>query len=135
MDESGSGGSDEEIGSGDQFVDEEPDYGDWFDDVGNYQGTLDMTDADEIQVAVGTGDQGFLFDPPAIAVSAGTDVVFEWTGKGGQHNVKDEDDTFDSGLESEEGFVFTHTFQNTGTYRYVCSPHLALGMKGAVVVE
>lgn len=132
---SDSGSSDEEIGNGDQFVDEEPDYGDWFDDVGNYKGTLDMTETDELQVAVGAGDQGFLFDPPAVAVSAGTDVVFKWTGKGGPHNVKDENGAFDSGLKSEKGFVFTYTFEESGTYQYICSPHLSLGMKGAVVVE
>jgi|APHM01.1.fsa_nt_gi halocyanin domain len=128
-------GSDSEGMSEDvETLDEEPDYGDWFSDVPNYQGaTVDKTGADEVTIQVGA-DDGLVFSPAAVAVSSGTDVVFEWTGQGGSHNVKADDESFDSGLESEQGFTFTETFDEQGIYKYICSPHLSLGMKGAVTV-
>jgi plastocyanin len=32
------------------------------------------------------------------------------------------------------GVHFEHTFEATGTHRYYCAPHKALGMKGVVEV-
>ncbi|GAB3412830.1 hypothetical protein GCM10027435_06020 [Haloparvum alkalitolerans] len=137
----GSGGSDGGNGGGDsggdgggEYLSEEPDYGGWFDDVDNYEATLDRTDADEVTVQVGAAD-GLKFAPPAVAVSTGTTVVWEWTGQGGQHNVTEEDGAFESELTDEEGHTFEHTFEESGTFRYVCTPHESVGMKGAVHVE
>ena len=130
---------------------EEPDYGDWFDDVDNYEETEDLTGEDEVTVDVGAGDDGFQFDPPAIRIEQDATVVWEWTGEGGGHNVvhvpEDEeeleiddatgadDPVFESEITDEEGFTFDHQFEDTGTYLYVCEPHRQQGMKGAVVVE
>jgi len=41
---------------------------------------------------------------------------------------------FDSG-DMPPGGVFTHTFTQAGTYRYVCLPHELAGMLGVVIVE
>ena len=55
---------------------------------------------------------------------------------GGNHNVVAEHGTFDSGeTVSEEGTTFEHTFEEAGTYTYVCTPHKTVGMKGAIHVE
>jgi len=133
----GNGGGDDE-GEGDGGADDASGvgFGGWFEDVSNFEGVADETDASEVSVAVGAqGNQGnFAFDPPAVRVSAGTTVTWEWTGEGGQHNVKAEDGGFESELTSEAGFTFEYTFEETGTVRYVCTPHRSLGMKGAVVV-
>jgi len=110
----------------------------WFDDVDNYDGVVDRRGNDEVTVDVGVDANGgaFGFGPAAVRVSPGTTVVWEWTGEGGQHNVVAEDDTFDSGQAvSSADTTFEHTFEETGTYLYVCTPHEAIGMKGAVVVE
>ncbi|WP_411968035.1 halocyanin domain-containing protein [Haloferax sp. YSSS75] len=115
----------------------EPDYGDWFENVSNYDGTTDRRGESEVLVHVGTkANMGsFGFGPVAAAVSPGTTVVWEWTGKGGSHNVVSEDDAFDSGpLAAAAGHRYTHRFDDVGTYRYVCEPHRAMGMRGAVVV-
>jgi halocyanin-like protein len=90
-----------------------------------------------VTVAVGASGNGgnFAFDPAAVRVSTGTTVVWEWTGQGAQHNVAAEGGGFESDLSSEEGYTFEHTFSETGTYKYVCTPHRTLGMKGVVVVE
>jgi len=113
-------------------------YGDWFEDVGNYEGTRDLRGQDEVTVSVGAGENGLLFDPPAILVDPGTTVVWEWTGAGGGHNVVEENGAFDSGEPAaEEGTTFEHTFADAGdgdVFRYVCEPHQSVGMKGAVAV-
>ncbi len=135
----GSGGDD---GSGDdgnsdgdgEFLAEEPDYGDWFDDVDNYEGTVDRTGVDTVTVEVGS-DGGLSYGPAAVAVSPGTSVVWEWTGEGGDHNVAAENGDFTSETVSEAGHSFEYTFEESGIYEYVCTPHRAVGMKAAVYVE
>lgn len=129
---------------------EYPDVDEWLttDEVGapapNYDGTIvDERDADSMSIAVGAGENGLAFDPPAVAVSAGTTVTWEWTGEGGAHNVEAEpeeqiqasDYEFSSG-EPEDGdsVTFEQQLDEAGIALYHCEPHLTVGMKGAVVV-
>ncbi|AXG11748.1 halocyanin domain-containing protein [Haloplanus rubicundus] len=114
-----------------------PSFDGWMENVGNYDGVVDETGGDEVTVAVGAEGNGgaYAFGPPAVRVSSGTTVVWEWTGQGAQHNVAAESGGFESDLSAEEGFTFEHTFSESGTYTYVCTPHRTLGMKGVVVVE
>lgn len=112
----------------------ELDFGDWFDGVSNYDGVEDLTGESSVTVRVGT-DDGFAYDPAAIRVDVGTTVIWEWTGVGGAHDVIEDDGAFESELQTAEGATFEHTFDADGVYRYYCSPHIAMGMKGAVVVE
>ncbi len=118
---------------------ESPDYGGWFSDVSNFEGTVDKRGQDTVEVTVGAqGNNGaFAFDPPAVMVNPGTEVVWTWTGEGGGHNVvSDGDGPLDSGsLVSEADTTYSHTFESEGIYKYVCTPHAGLGMKGAVVVR
>ncbi|MGZ0747610.1 MULTISPECIES: halocyanin domain-containing protein [unclassified Haloparvum] len=116
------------------YVEEEPDYGGWMEDANNYDRTVDATGSDTVTVKVGAGD-GFAFGPAAVQVSSGTTVVWEWTGKGGDHNVVAQDDAFSSSLQSSQGATFEYTFEETGIHKYFCNPHKTAGMKGAVVVE
>lgn len=130
----GAGDSDGEDGGANDGGIEEPDYGNWFDDVDNYDSTVDETGSDEVTIEVGGGSSGFSFDPPAVAVSPGTTVVWEWTGEGGSHNVVDDGGDFESDITDEQGFTFEQTFEETGVTKYYCSPHQSAGMKGAVAV-
>jgi hypothetical protein len=41
---------------------------------------------------------------------------------------------FDSGLLTEAGAEFTHTFEMPGVYHFYCAPHESVGMFGSVVV-
>ena len=116
---------------------QEDPYDGWFDDVENYEGTVDYSGEETVEVMVGAGEQGLLFEPPAIQVDPGTTVVWEWTGEGGEHNVVDEDGAFESERTAEAGHTFEHTFEDDDEgeiFRYVCTPHEALGMLGAVAV-
>lgn len=133
-DEGDSGGSDD---GGSDDSGGSSDFGGWFDNVGNFDGVVDKTGQSEVTVSVGAEGNGggYAFDPAAITVDTGTTVVWEWTGDGGSHNVAAEDGSFESDMVDSEGHTFSHTFDSAGTFKYKCTPHEAMGMKGAVVVE
>ncbi|MEF8815079.1 MAG: halocyanin domain-containing protein [Halovenus sp.] len=116
-------------------------FGDWFDGVDNYDGTTaDRTGEGEVTVTVGAEGNGgtFAYDPPAVRISVGTAVAFEWVSE--THNVVVESQPEGANWEGSEtieddGFSYAHTFETSGSYKYYCEPHLSLGMKGAIVVE
>lgn len=111
----------------------------WLSDVDNYDGTIeDETGQSTESIDVGASGNGgnFAFDPPAMRISTGTTVTWEWTGEGGAHNVVDEDGSFSSGAPQQGSDIeYQRTFDSPGTVRYFCEPHRSLGMKGAIIVE
>ena len=107
-----------------------------------YDGSIvDATGESDVTVAVGAGSNAIAFDPAAVRISAGTTVVWEWTGEGGGHNVASVEESaseFTSGDDyvEEAGYTYEQSFESTGVQLYVCEPHMAQGMKGAIdVVE
>ncbi|WP_336338212.1 halocyanin domain-containing protein [Haloarcula brevis] len=129
-----------ESGGGMETAEAPEEVANYVGDSSNFDGSMVvLTDQDEVSVAVGAEGNGgaFAFDPPAINVSTGTTVVWEWTGQGAGHNVVSEGEgPLDSGSAvAEEGTTYEYTFEESGTYLYNCVPHRALGMVGAVVVE
>jgi halocyanin-like protein len=112
-----------------------PDYGDWFSNTGNFEETVDKTGQEEVTIEVGArGNNGpFAFGPAAVRVDPGTTIVWEWSGEGGLHNVVAEDGAFESELVGEAGHTFEFTAES-GLYKYACSPHKEMGMRGAIVV-
>lgn len=112
-------------------------YEGWFDDVDSYEGTVDYRGRETVAVTVGAGN-GLSFDPPAVLVDPGTTIRWEWTGEGGEHNVHATDGPIplDSDLEDTAGFEYEFTVESDheGITRYVCVPHEAVHMKGAVAV-
>ena len=112
-------------------------FGGWFENTSNFDGVVDKTGESEVTVTVGAkGNNGnYAFGPAAVKVSTGTRVVWEWTGKGSLHNVVAKNGDFESEQKMKEGHTFSHTFDSAGTYKYYCTPHRAMGMRGAIVVE
>jgi len=115
------------------------DIEDHLSDANNYEGSLeDMTGESEVTIDVGAGSNGLAFDPAAIRVSSSTTVTWEWTGEGGGHNVasvEGSESDFSSGDRvDEEGHTYEQSFDSTGNQLYVCEPHMAQGMKGAIEV-
>lgn len=108
----------------------------WFANVDNYEGVVDATGQTDVSVTVGSQGNGgaFGFSPAAVRVDPGTTITWTWTGEGGVHDVTDRDGEFASDLVGDKGTTFEHTFDTEGVFYYVCSPHEAMGMKGAVVV-
>ena len=131
-----SGGGNESSGGGGSAG--PPDYGNWFSNVGNYNGeTVDATGQSEFTITVGAEGNGgaFAFAPPAVHVDPGTTLLFEWTGEGGAHNAVSDEGPIDSGSPvAEEGVNYELTIEEGGIHKYYCSPHQGQGMKGAVVV-
>ncbi|MFB6131426.1 MAG: halocyanin domain-containing protein [Salinigranum sp.] len=117
-----------------------PDYGGWFDGVGNYDGnTVDLTGNEQVTVTVGADGNGgtFAFSPPAIRIDPGTTVTFDWVSD--THTVSVENQPDGANWEGHDtiedtGFTYKNTFQTKGIYEYYCIPHRSLGMKGAIVV-
>ncbi|MFB6136045.1 MAG: halocyanin domain-containing protein [Halobacteriaceae archaeon] len=117
----------------------EIDYGGWFDDVGNFEGTEDLRGESSVTVEVGAQGNGgpYAFSPPAIHVDPGTEVTFEWVSDTHNVTVEDQPDGADWGGHTNienSGFSFTTTFETEGVYEYFCQPHVSFGMKGAVAV-
>jgi halocyanin-like protein len=120
------------------------DYGGWFgSDTGaetqNFDGTVDRTGQDSVTIDVGAEGNGgpYAYGPAAVRIDPGTTVAFEWVSN--THNILIEEQPSDSGWDGVEaienqGFSHEFTFETEGIYKYYCQPHLALGMKGAVVV-
>ena len=67
------------------------------------------------------------FEPEEIEVGVGDTVTWEWVGSQ-PHNVSA--DAFESELQTEG--TFEHSFEEAGTYDYVCTVHP--GMEGTVEV-
>lgn len=128
------GGQEGDDGNEAEYVEHEPDYGGWFDGVDNYRGTYDMTEREEVSISVGAGDDGLLFEPPAVRVNIDATVIWEWIGQGGGHNVTEENGVFESETVDGGGHTFEFTFEQGDRYRYSCTQHEDEGMKGAIIV-
>jgi len=121
----------------------EPDYGDWFEDVENYEKTEDLTGEDEVTVDVGAGDDGYQFDPPAIRIDQDATVVWEWTGEEAattsstfpktKRNWKSRTRPARTNPSSRpisptrRGFTFEHQFEDTGRTSTSASPIASRG--------
>ena len=101
--------------------------------------------SDNAEVTMITEDGGYHFEPHVVRVTVGGTVT--WTNESGSHSttayhpdndqpklVPDGATAWDSGLRSEEGATFEHTFETEGIYHYYCTPHETLGMIGSVIV-
>ena len=71
------------------------------------------------------------FKPKVLKVEAGTTVTWRFRDQGISHDIKAEDGSFAS--EVMDSGTFEHTFDEPGTYPYVCTLH-ATQMKGTIEV-
>lgn len=107
-------------------------------ETSNFDGYLEYeTDAERTLVDVGAeGNSGyFAFEQAALRVTTETTVVWEWTGRGNEHNVVEQSEYFSSGEPvSGSDKTFELAIEESGTYFYYCRPHESVGMKGVIVV-
>jgi plastocyanin len=97
-----------------------------------------------VDVAVGQG--GDVFVPDTVNISVGDTVRWTWAQSGhsvtsgppcvpdSQYCSPDNMNCF-PGATSNQGFVYTHTFTEPGTYAYHCIVHCVIGMTGVVNVS
>jgi halocyanin-like protein len=104
-------------------------YGDWFDTVDNFAGTVDRRGEDVVTVTVGAAGNGgaFGFGPAAVQVDPGTTIRWVWSGEGGVHNVVASDGSFASEMSGDAGHVFGYVAEDRGVHTYACEPHAAMG--------
>ncbi|WP_058365362.1 plastocyanin/azurin family copper-binding protein [Haloparvum sedimenti] len=124
------------------------------DDSGTESGHSDEEDghdeavgapSDAAEVNMITEDGGYHFEPHVVRVNVGGTVT--WHNESGSHSttayhsdndqpqlVPDGAAAWDSGIVSEQGATFEHTFETEGVYHYYCTPHESLGMIGSVIV-
>lgn len=94
--------------------------------------------SDESGTAAGPPEKGTVvlrdiaFKPGKISVEVGDTVTWRFDDKGIPHDVTAEDDSFKS--ETMDAGTFRHTFDEPGTYKYLCSLH-PVQMKGVVEVR
>jgi plastocyanin len=73
------------------------------------------------------------FDPSTLTVTAGTTVT--WTNRGADwHSIASYDGSFESD-KLGPGDAFSHTFDQPGTWQYICRHHGLQGMLGKIIVE
>lgn len=90
-------------------------------------------------------DDGHHFVPRVVWIESGGTVT--WTNESGSHTatsyhpefdtprrIPDGADAWNSGMFSESGATFEHTFDEAGVYDYFCVPHHHRAMVGSVVV-
>jgi plastocyanin len=78
--------------------------------------------------SVKVGDS--FFRAKTVHITKGSTVTWRWSGSD-SHNVVFRG--FKSKLQNKG--TYRHRFMKAGTYRYVCSLHKDIGMKGTVVVR
>ncbi|WP_436910099.1 plastocyanin/azurin family copper-binding protein [Halosimplex marinum] len=94
-----------------------------------------------------TEGSDYYFTPLGLYVEPGETIT--WINESGSHSstayaesldaasvtrIPEGAEPWNSGVLSEAGATFEHTFEETGTYDYFCIPHAALGMVGRLVV-
>ncbi len=88
-----------------------------------------------------TGDD-MEFTPADLSINKGDTVYFHWSNTDMEHNVAQsssaEANEYDGqGWRSGDASAtvdFNVTFDNVGTFFYICEPHAGLGMKGSIKV-
>lgn len=106
----------------------------WLGRTAGFETIEDRTGESEVVVKVGAGN-GLTYAPAAIRVDPGTTIRWEWTGRGGRHDVAFVNADVRGSLRSKPGAEYTHSFAEPGEYRYECTPHAPAGMRGVVIVE
>ena len=94
---------------------------------GSANGSAETTQATGDAVAI----EDFTFKPGDLQVAAGTTVTFT-NEDGFAHTVEAEDGSFDSG-NLEQDATFEHTFEEAGTFEYLCGIHNS--MTGTITVS
>lgn len=93
--------------------------------------TIDATGEADYTVHI----DDFIFETTVLKVSKGTKVTWVNDGKI-QHDVHSAEDSPKRGLQGpllSNGETYSYTFNETGTYKYLCQPHPTL-MRGIVKV-
>ncbi|HJM67587.1 MAG TPA: plastocyanin/azurin family copper-binding protein [Candidatus Thalassarchaeaceae archaeon] len=105
--------------------------------------SAENTEDEGVTHEVAVGESGLTFTPDDLEIEIGDTVRFIWTDEGMDHNVA-EAESSESNDYKEDGFRsgdpvatvdFNVTFDEVGSFYYVCEPHAGMGMKGTIIVN
>ena len=74
------------------------------------------------------------FEPDELTVAVGDTVTWTWENTQVPHNVHSDEGGFTSETTADSGTTFEHTFQEAGTFGYICQVH-PTEMTGTITVE
>ena len=91
---------------------------------------------------VGIDETGFAFDNVDLSVAVGETVCWIWNDESMAHNVAQIDSEGDTSRKmggaysgpAETTLDYRITFDEDGTFHYICEPHVSMDMVGAVTV-
>lgn len=105
------------------------------------------SNVDANRILMVTEGSDYYFDPIGLFVESGETITFEidsgshsataykeGNGLASVTRIPDGAEAWDSGVLSQQGATFEHTFETAGTYDCFCTPHKSLGMVGRIVV-
>ncbi|MFB6083108.1 MAG: halocyanin domain-containing protein [Halorientalis sp.] len=123
-----------------QSVSDYPKVDEWLSEYPEYDGRLaDRTGQSRVEVEVGAespNGQNRSFKPVAVLVDPGTTIVFDWTGRGGSHDVYWKSGAFDpSRTTARADYSYSVTVEEPGVYRYYCRTDKPYNGRGAIVVR
>jgi plastocyanin len=78
---------------------------------------IEPVEATEVEI------QDFVFDPPHIQVNVGDTVTWTQGADPEAHTATADDDSFDTGVLSDQGDTGEFTFEEPGEYPYFCEIH------------
>ena len=81
----------------------------------------------------GSGEYGY--SPSEMSFSAGETVTFTLTAETEFHTFEVDDLDIYVEVEAGDTVTYTFTFDKSGTYELICTPHNAQGMIGSIIVN
>ena len=81
------------------------------------------------------GSGEYIFVPSEFQFSVGETVTFELTAETEVHTFTVEELGIDQIIGPGQTVTYTYTFDTAGEFEITCTPHLAFGMTGIIVVS
>ncbi|MCY4576481.1 MAG: cupredoxin domain-containing protein [Chloroflexi bacterium] len=81
------------------------------------------------------GSGEYIFVPSEFQFSVGETVTFEMSAETEVHTFTVEELGIDEIIGPGQTITFTHTFDRAGEFEVTCTPHLAFGMTGTIIVS
>ena len=100
-------------------------------DAGSSAGSADRS----IEVLMQDDGGNYIYTPEEITVSAGETVELVLTSQNEFHSFTVDDLGIDVEVEAGETDKLVFTFDEPGTYDFICLPHESLGMVGQIIVQ
>lgn len=108
-------------------------------DAIGYSGEIESMSGSVVEITVGANDVGHGFSHPAISISQGTTVRWDWSRRGLSHYIAGDPSDLPqyeySELVDDPDHSVEFEFDEPGLYLYICRVHGPIGGVGAIIVD